>query len=185
MRKFLATISESWRKIMVSFKRNPQIIPIGALLVSFLVYSLNLTSISNTTAKINLPHMGICAFAAMLFSLLSFVCMLSAFPKRKKPNILLILLMIAMYAVVIFADYTYYTRIMEAVYRPNNPIAITVDTAYISTTAYVLLAHMALIALTIVCVVLEPLFAKLLRMINTSIEVEDNGEIANIELTED
>jgi hypothetical protein len=45
--------------------------------------------------------------------------------------------------------------------------------------------HMVLVGLTIAFVILEPLFAKLLKKINTSIEVEDNGTIDNIELTED
>ncbi len=176
---------ESRRKALVTLKRNPQYIPLGALVLSFLVYSLNLTSISNTTAKIMLPNMGLCAFISMLFSLLSFVCMLSAFPKRQKPNLLLISLMIVMYGGVIFADYTYYARIVEALTREENRLTITQSTIYIQEAQMVMIAHIALVALTIVTIILEPLFAKLLKKINTSVDVEDNGQIGNIELTED
>ena len=48
-----------------------------------------------------------------------------------------------------------------------------------------MIVHIVLVAITILTVVLEPLFAKLLKKINTSVEVEDNGEIGQIDLTED
>ena len=72
--------NEMLRKFIVSLKRKPQNIAMAALVVSFLVYSLNLTSISNTTAKIQGGGMGFTGFCTMLFSILSFVCFLNAFP---------------------------------------------------------------------------------------------------------
>ncbi len=80
-------IKEFIRKFFVSLKRSPQTIALVALAAAFLVYSLNLTSIANTTARINSPNMGQCEFAAMLFSILAFVCFLRAFPKRQKPSL--------------------------------------------------------------------------------------------------
>lgn len=183
--KIKSALKETWRKFLVSLKRNPQYIPIASLLVSFMVFSLNLTDISNTTAKIYGENMGFYAFLSMLLSLLSFVCMLGAYPKRQKPNIFMIALMLVMYGIVIYADYGYFTKIVEATTRANNPIIVTTDTMYIYNAQIIMLAHIALVALTIVCVILEPLFAKLLRKINTSIDVADNGEIANIDLTEE
>jgi hypothetical protein len=178
-------IKEGVRKFFVALKRNPQYIPLAALLVSFLVYSLNLTVISNTTNKLLGANMGLCSFITMLFSILSFVCMLSAFPKRQKPNVLMILLMMVMYGAVIYADYTYLNTIIAEVNHPTHPIVITPELSYISEAESLLRVHMVLVGITMVCVLLEPLFAKLLRKINTSIDVEDNGEIGNIELTED
>ncbi len=185
MEKIKAGVKEGFRKFLVTFKRNPQYIPLIMLLISFLEYSLNLTAISDTTAKIYGDHMGLCAFVSMLFSILSFVCMLNAYPKRQKPNILMMLLMVLMYGAVIFADYTYYTRIVTAIEREINPIEITADTMYISDAKVVVSVHMILIAITILCVILEPLFAVLLKKINTSIEVEDNGKIESLDLSED
>ncbi|MBQ1537900.1 MAG: hypothetical protein IIZ73_06270, partial [Ruminococcus sp.] len=72
------------RKSLVSLKRSPQKIPLFALVAAFLIYSLNLSSIANTTARINGANMGQCEFAAMLFSILSFVVFLRTFPRRKK-----------------------------------------------------------------------------------------------------
>ena len=173
------------RKMLVSLKKNPQLIPLFALTVSFLVYSLNLTSISNTTAKIYGPHMGLCAFVAMLFSILSYVCMFSAYPKRQKPNKLMIGLMLAMYAGIIFADGYYFMRIQAALTRATSPIKITKATAYISTSKVVLIIHIVTIIITMACVVLEPVFAKMLKKINTSVEIEATREIAEIDISDE
>ena len=50
---------EFLRKKLVSLKRKPQVIALAVLAVAFVYYSLNLTKISNTTAKIQGPGMGL------------------------------------------------------------------------------------------------------------------------------
>ena len=182
---FGAWIKERIRKVLVSLKRNPQFIPLLALTVAFLFFSLNLTAISNTTAKIYGKHMGLCAFIVMLLSMLSYVCMFSAYPKRQKPNIPMIALMLVMYVIVIIADYIYGIRITEALTRPENPIVVTQATFYILQAQYIVNTHIILVVVTMVCVVLEPVFAKLLKKINTSIDVEDNGELENIDISDE
>ena len=122
-------VKEFIRKFFVSLKRSPQNISLVALAVAFLVYSLNLTSIANTTARINSPNMGQCEFAAMLFSILSFVCFLRAFPKRQKPNKVMLGLLFLMMGIMVFADSVYLTRITMSLNRPDNQIVITEDTA--------------------------------------------------------
>lgn len=178
-------IKEKIRKMLVALKKNPQIIPILALTVSFVIFSFNLTDISNTTAKIYGPHMGLCAFISMLLSILSYVCMFSAFPKRKKPNMIMVGLLFAMYIVIIIADVAYYNNIVSALTRPENPIQITDSTLYILEAKSIMIAHIISVVVTIVCVALEPVFAKLFRKIKTSIEVEDNGELEAIDLGEE
>ena len=182
---FGAWIKERIRKVLVSLKRNPQFIPLLALTVAFLFFSLNLTAISNTTAKIYGKHMGLCAFIVMLLSMLSYVCMFSAYPKRQKPNIPMIALMLVMYVIVIIADHIYGIRITEALTRPENPIVVTQATFYILQAQYIVNTHIILVVVTMVCVVLEPVFAKLLKKINTSIDVEDNGELENIDISDE
>lgn len=180
-----AWLKERVRKFLVSLKRNPQVIPLLALTVSFLVFSLNLTDISNTTSKIYGKHMGLCSFVSMLLSILSYVCMFSAFPKRQKPNWLLIGLMYVMYAAVIFADYYYLGRISYALTRPENPIVVTEATQYIYNAQYWLQIHIVTVIITMVAVLLEPLFAKLFKKINTSIEVEGNGDLGAIDISDE
>lgn len=171
------------RKLIVTLKRNPQNIALLSLAAAFVVYSLNLTSIANTTALINLPNMGQCEFAAMLFSILAFVCFLRAFPKREKPNMVMIGLMLIMAAGLIFVDFIYYQRIIEAVTRESNRIAITAKTAYIAIAQNVVVVHIALLAVTILLLLTLPLYSKALKKINTSIDVEDNGELEAIDIS--
>ena len=115
-------MKEMIRKFLVSLKKNPQVIPLLAHTVAFGIYSLNLTVVSNTTAKIYGPHMGLCSFVTMLLSILAYVCMFSAYPKRKKPNWIMIAMILIMYGITIFCDNFYSDRIFAAVKRPENPI---------------------------------------------------------------
>lgn len=177
-----AWIKEKIRKGLVALKKNPQVVPLLALTVSFIIFSFNLTDISDTTAKIYGPHMGLCAFVSMLLSILSYVCMFSAFPKRQKPNMIMIGLLFAMYIIIIIADIAYYNSINNALTRPENPIQITEATLYIARAKSVMVSHIISVVITMACVALEPVFAKLFRKIKTSIDVEDNGDISAIDI---
>ena len=171
------------RKFFVSLKRSPQSIALVALVVAFLVYSLNLTSIANTTARINLPNMGQCEFAAMLFSTLAFVVFLRAFPKRQKANKIMLGLLFFMFALLVFVDIVYLTRIQEAILNPDNPLIIDVGTAYVAVANNTVIGHIVCIGICAVLVAALPLYGKLLKKINTSITVEGNGEMEVIDIS--
>ncbi len=177
-------IKESVRRFLVSLKKNPQSVPLAGLCVAFLEYSLNLTDISNTTAKLQGANMGLAAFVTMLFMILSFVCMLNAFPKRQKPNLAMIILMVVLYGAIIFADIHYLNTVDYALINSagslNNEAIVYIYNAYNTITV-----HMILIGVTILLVLLEPLIAKLLKKINTSIEVEVSGDIGNIDIVDE
>lgn len=179
-----AWLKECVRRFFVILKKKPDLIPIAALVVSFLVYSLNLTSVSNTTAKIYGQHMGLCSFVTMLMMMLSFVCILGAYPKRKKPKWHMIALMTVMYLVVIGADVLYYIRIETALTRPVDPIPLTEATMYIWEAQNLMVTHIITVVIVIALLYLEPLLAKLLRKINTSVEVEATS-VEDIDLSED
>ena len=164
-------MKEMIRKFLVSLKKNPQVIPLLAHTVAFCIYSLNLTAVSNTTAKIYGPHMGLCMF--------------SAYPKRKKPNWIMIAMIIVMYGIIIFCDNFYSNRIWAAVKRTENPIEITESTQYILDAFNLMSTHITTTIVSAVLIVTEPLYAKLLKKINTSIEVEDNGNLGAIELSDE
>ena len=183
--KIWAYIKESARKFMVTLKRNPQFIPLAMLLISFVVLSFNLTKISNTTATMNKMGMGLCAFISMLLSILSMVCMLNAFPKRQKPNKVMVGLMLAIFAIIIAADVFYCVRIYNGVYVDADAIKITEKNYFIVESQTAMIVHIVTVALTAITVVLEPLFAKLLKKVNTSIEIEDNGEMEQIDISDE
>lgn len=177
-------IKESIRKAIVSLKRNPSVIPLGMLFIAFLYYSLNLTNMSDTTAKIQGAGMGLSQFCIMLFSLLSLVCLLNSFPRRKKPNIPMIVLMFAMFGVIIFCDVHYTNAIMAALTRAESPIVLSDATIYIADAYNMLNTHIVLMCVTALLVVLLPVYSKLLKKINTSVEVEGNDAMAAIELND-
>lgn len=175
-------LKESLRKFIVSLKRNPSLIPLAMLFVSFLYYSLNLTNISDTTALIQAKGMGLCQFSIMLFNLLSLVCMLNAFPRRKKANVPMVVLMFLMFGILVYADIHYLNGIAAALSNTENPITVDVSTAYIAKAYNMLVTYQTMIFVTAGLVVLLPVYSKLLRKIKTSVEVEDNGEMAEIEI---
>ena len=172
-------IKEIYRKFIVSLKRNPQSIPLVALAISFVYYSFNLTYISQTTALINTKHMGLSCFITMLFSILSFVCLLNAFPKRQKPNIFMIMLFAIMTIIIIYFDNFYFNSI------ENSTIVINETRMFVPKAKMVIGTHILLISIALALTFLEPVFAKLIRKIDTSIDVEDNGTIEAIDIIDE
>ena len=178
-------IKEVFRKYIVALKRSPQTIPLIALMASFFIYSLNLTAIANTTARINGKNMGQCEFVAMLFSILAFVVFLRAFTKRKKANKVMLGLLGGMLALLIFVDVVYITRIISATTRSENKIIIDESSRYISTAQNVVTLHVVFIGVTALLLITLPLYSKAIRKIKTSIDVEGNGNMAAIDIDDD
>ena len=184
-KKLKAGVKEFFRKKLVALKRKPQMIPLVVLAIGFLLYSLNLTHVSDTTAKIQLSGMGLSGFCTMLFSMLSFVCFLNAYPHRKKTNIPMLVLMFLMLVLLIVCDTFYMGQITKAITRPDHPIAVTANTIYISQAYDMLSLHRIIIAIGFVLTLLVPVLRKLLRKINTSLPMEEVGQMDEILLAND
>ncbi len=178
-------MKEFFRKKMVSLKRKPQTIPMLVLVVGFLYYSLNLTHVSDTTAKLQLSGMGLSGFCTMLFSMLSLVCFLNAYPHRKKTNIPMLVLMFAMLGLLIYCDTYYMGCITRAMTRPENPIVVDANTIYITQAYSMLGVHRVITCIGAVLTLLVPVLRKLLRKVNTSLPVEDAGNMDTIVLSEE
>ncbi len=174
---------EFLRKFFVALKRRPSTIALVVLLLAFFQYSLNLTHISDTTAKIQGPGMGLCGFATMLFSMLSLVCFLNAFPRRKKPVTAMVVLMLIMFAIILFCDFYYSNLITNALTRADNPITLDASTVYIAQAYNVLQDHIVIECVGVALILLMPLYTKLLRKINTSVTVEDYGKLDVIDIS--
>jgi hypothetical protein len=174
---------EMWRKFLVALKRKPQTIGLVALTLTYLYYALHLTTISNTTAKIQGSGMGLAGFCTMLFSILSFLCYMNAYPTRKPVNIKFFVLLLVMFGIIAFADYYYLQQIYASLTRPVNPIVVTQNTIYIAYAEYYLRMHLIFLVVTLVLILLLPVYSKMLRKIKTSVEVEDNGDIGEIDIS--
>lgn len=175
-------MKEFFRKKMVGLKRKPQTIALVVLVVAFLYYSLNLTQISNTTAKVQGPGMGLSGFVTMLFSMLSLVCFMNAFPHRKKVNIPMLVLMFIMIGVIIYCDIYYGGRITNAITRADNPIDPTGANSYITNAQNMLKVHMIILIIGAGLTALLPVYAPLLKKVNTSIDVAGNEDMAALDL---
>ena len=180
-KKNVSNMPEFLRKLVVSLKRRPQIIAMIVFIAAFLIYSLNLTYVSHTTARIQGPNMGLLGFVTMLLSMLFFVCFLNAFPRRKKANVAMLVLMLVMIAIIIFSDVQYSRLINIALTRDENPIAAE---DYILRAQSMLRTHIITLVIGTALVALLPVYSKLLRSIKTSVEVQDNGKLDAIDIEE-
>ncbi len=180
---FVGGLKEFVRKRIVALKHKPQTIPMIMLVITFLYYSLNLTQISNATAIVNKTPMGLCGFIAMLFSMLALVCFMNSFPSRKPVNKPMLILMFAMMLGILGADTVYYNTVVFAMTGGGTGQIPTMDKLEVMIKAItVIWNHRILIVVSLVLVVLMPLYSKLIRKIKTSIEVEAGEEMAAIEV---
>lgn len=176
-------LKELVRKLIVSLKRQPSVIPLLMLLASFLYYSLNLTDVSNTTALVQGKGMGLAQFCIMLVNMLCMLCMLNAFPRRKKANVPMVVLVYVMLAVLLYCSSHYMDGVYAAITREVSPINPTTEKNLFVAYAYNMLAnYRIMIVVTAVLTATLPLYSKLIRKIKTSVAVEDNGNMAQIEI---
>ena len=174
---------EFFRKWMVALKRKPQMIALFVLAAAFVYYSLNLTQVSNTTAKIYGSGMGLAEFATMLLSMLSLLCFLNSFPHRKKTNVPMLVLMFVMLGIVYYCDIFYGNRITEALTRADNPIVADSTNAYITNAQRMLGIHRILLVVGAALTALLPVYKPLIKRINTSVEIAENEEMGTIDIS--
>ncbi|MBQ1379878.1 MAG: hypothetical protein IIY76_07715 [Erysipelotrichaceae bacterium] len=171
---------ESWRKFIVSLKKRPHNIPLCMMVIAFIVYSFNLTKISNTTAVVNQTYMGLCEFVIMLFSVLAFVCFLNAYPKRQKPIVPMVILLYVLEIIILIADVVYISKINAGL----QTIQINASRQFIPQAKSMLTVHIVLVVISIILIALIPVIGKALNKIDTSVTLAGNDDVA-IELTDD
>lgn len=178
--KLSAGLKEFFRKRIVALKRKPQMIPLVVLGIAFVLYSFNLTNISDTTARINFKGMGLSEFCTMLFSLLSFVCFLNAYPHRKKTNIPMLVLMFLMLGILVFCDVFYMGQIARSL--AENEANRSLE--FIARADSMLHRHVLIVIVGAVLTLLVPFIRKALMKINTNPELEENQQMHDIVLSE-
>ena len=176
-------MKERIRKGLVSLKRKPHMIALTVLGIAFVIYSLRLTVISNTTARIQGQGMGLCGFVTMLFSMLGLVTFGRAFPHRKPVNKVMLGLMFLLFAAVIYADIRYIRAVNNALTREMDPIEVTAATAYITESVRMLRAHIIVLCIGLGLTALLPVYGPMIRKINTNVQVEENGEMETIDIS--
>lgn len=176
--KFLAMLKERGRKFIVGLKRKPQNIAFFFLLVSSVYFLLILFPISEASfiasEEPTMETVGLCMFIATLLSLLVLVSFLNSFPKRKKPSVFFICLVVAMIAGIVVCDVMYYVQ-------ANNYLAGSSDPSgemYITVSASLpyIIGHLVLLGIAAVVFALLPVYKRLINMIDTSIHIDSASE---------
>ena len=119
----------------------------------------------------------------MLFSALALVTFLNSFPHRKKTNVPMLVLTFLMIGVLIYCDYYYGSRITVALTREESPISPTGKNAFVSVAQGVIQVHMVLVIIGTALLALLPVYAPLIRKINTNVDVAGNSDMAAIDIS--
>ncbi len=170
------------RKFFVALKRKPQTIPLVAVGFSFIWYSFNLTVISFTTTRLQGNNMGLTGFAIMLLSTLAIVCCMNAFPYRKKVNVPMLVLLFVMLGIVLVCDIHYLNCIADKL--NGGAVSISAESLpEVIQAQSVMRTHIVLLVVSAVLTATLPLYRKLIRKINTSVEVAENAEMEAIDIS--
>lgn len=183
--KFVAGLKEWWRKKMVTLKRNPQRIPLVFIIIVSAIWLLWLFTFSQTAATYTtIDYAGLAVFVNTLLSLLIIFLFLSAFPKRKKPNIAFIVLIFVFMVAMIAMDVLYYIQVNQYILDGRVNEAGLAQTPFVIKSMGYAIGHIVLQGLSIIVLALLPVYTKLIRKIDTSKVIEGN-EIGSVDLAED
>lgn len=166
--KFKADFKEWGRKQIVNLKRRPSNIAFFFLIVTSLIYVFSLGTLSQSVYdRTSGNWIGIATFVCTLFSVLSLVLYMNAFPKRKKMKIIPIVLCGLSMALMAFMDIMFYVE-----FKDLTSDAVLNWESYWDTTFNVLITHVVFLGITGILMATMPLYKAALMKINTRKEVE-------------
>lgn len=168
---FVAGLKEWFRKKIVNLKRRPSNIAFLMFVVTSLMYMIAYTSIARMlySGQTNslFEWSALCSFVTFLFSILILVLFMQAFPKRKKPSVVMLVLVAVFLAVMILTDVICYMELQDVISGATEEL-----TAEYYSSENILLAHIIMLGISAVLLALTPVFKILLMKINTRKEVE-------------
>lgn len=181
-----AGIKEFCRKFIVSLKRRPYNIPFAVFIIAFIIYSFNLTAVSDTTALLGGKNMGLMGFVTMLFGILSLLCFMNSFRYRKPVNKVMLVILVVMVVVCIVCDVFYIRTCVSIRTNPAANIEITATkNFFILEAEYYLKLHIGFLAAGLVLTALLPVYSKLIHKIKTSVDVAGNEDMKAIDISND
>ena len=171
MANFKAGFKEWGRKQIVNLKRRPSNIALVFFVITSLVYMIAYSTVAEMLygGRENpvIEWSALCSFVVFLFSILILVLYLQAFPKRKKPNVVMLVLVGLFAAVMIAMDIICYLELQDVFAAATRPL-----TPEYYASENIFLAHIVLVALSSVVLACTPLIKMGLMKINTRKEVE-------------
>lgn len=189
--KFLASVKEWFRKRIVKLKHKPQTIPFVILLITSFMYLCFLGTLSPfITTNRGVSGLGIFQFVNTLASILIILIFLNSFPKRKKVNIVFLVITFVVLALMIVMDIMFIVNI--AIYA-NRELGMgnegfqwfltEIKGAGESVTCTIV--HMVFLVITTVVLALLPVYKMLLLKINTRKELASNDIKEEIDTSEE
>jgi hypothetical protein len=185
--RFLAALKERGRKFIVNLKRNPQRIPLFFMVIVSALWLIWLFTFSQTVYRIpGVNWIGVSVFVITLLEILVLALFSSAFPKRKKPNIVFIVLLFVFMALIVFFDVLYYHQVYDFVFTQGklNAEALAMFPC-VESSLSLAIAHIILIGICALLLATLPLYSKLIMKINTKKVVDSNDIKENIDVSED
>ncbi len=177
---FGAKIKEFFRKKLVGLKRNPQILPLLAIIIACMIYTFKLSNYSNASIYATDFWVAILVFTTTLFSILSIFTYLSVHT-RKGTNYVMFVLCMLILVFLLASDVLSYGSIadrIEAIKAAGAEERPALNQALID-----LRNHIISLIVAILLCVLKPVYGKLLNKINTAVkdsefaDDEDDDEV--------
>lgn len=173
--KIWAGIKEWGRKQIVILKRAPQRIPFAFVLITSILWLFWLFTFSKTVNEIRyINWVGLAIFCNTLLAILIIPLFMNSFPKRKKPNILFIILVFLFMAAMIGLDLVYYININDFLSQQSSLDTYLARFPYISSSLNLAIVHIVLQVICAIMLALIPVYAPLIKKINTAKAIEGN-----------
>jgi phosphoglycerol transferase MdoB-like AlkP superfamily enzyme len=190
--KIKAGLKEWGRKKIVNLKRKPQTIVLLMLFITTALWLIWLYSFSRTIYENSAVNWcGLAVFVNTLVSILIIALFGNAFPKRKKPNIVFIVLLFVFMAIIIVCDIGYFVEMGTYINTDSASGGAGYTAAQLAAKPYMqrslnlAIAHIVLVAVCAILLATLPLYSKAINMINTRKDVEDNNIKETIDIEED
>ena len=179
-----AAIKEWLRKRTVALKRATHNIPFVFTVIVSMLWLIWLFTFSKSVYLTSAATWtGMAVFANTMLSILIVPLFLSAFPKRKKPNIVFIVLIFVFMVAIVLCDVLYY--IQQSNYLANQDIKFLENNPCLNQSLKLAIVHIALIGVAALLLAFLPLYKKLILKINTKKVVEDNALTEEIDTSEE
>lgn len=167
-KKVGAAVKEWFRKQTVKLKRNTKIIPQVYLVIIMFLWLVWLFTFSQTVSESKSAEwIGLLVFVITLFSILAVALFGSAFPKRKKTNIVMLVLLFVFLAIIITCSILYYFQAGSYIDAQGYTDAEKAAKPYLYKSLTLSIVTAVLYGVGIVLLATLPLYTKLIKKINT------------------
>jgi hypothetical protein len=157
-------MKEFLHKQLVDLKRMPQRIPLALLCVSCMVYTFNHTQHSNASIYVGSEIVALYVFIVTLASMLAIFSHINAYSGGKR-HMAMLIVTVALILVQAVLDYLYLADMFYETMQRANPVPITKDIAQSMNRT---MLHMGFLGVSLLAILLQPLYHKALMGINTA-----------------